>query len=108
VQRTGTWRRNPEARWRLTEAELGRITAIQSRLLDLAVGLLKPGGRVIFVTCSLLDEEGADQFAAFLKRHHNVAAMPIDLGAGQQRGEGSGFRPPMMAPTASLSRARLL
>lgn len=90
---TGTWRRNPEARWRLTEAELARIAAIQSRLLDLAVGLLKPGGRIVFVTCSLLDEEGADQFAAFLARHPALRPMPLDLGAGQARGAGIRLSP---------------
>ena len=90
---TGTWRRNPEARWRLTEAELARIAAIQSRLLDLAVGLLKPGGRIVFVTCSLLDEEGADQFAAFLNRHPAMGQMPLDLGAGEVRGAGIRLSP---------------
>jgi 16S rRNA (cytosine967-C5)-methyltransferase len=55
---TGTWRRNPEARWRLSEKELARVTGIQSRLLDIAATLVKPGGRIIFVTCSLLDAEG--------------------------------------------------
>jgi 16S rRNA (cytosine967-C5)-methyltransferase len=65
---TGTWRRNPEARWRLSEKELARVTGIQSRLLDIAATLVKPGGRIIFVTCSLLDAEGADQVQAFLRR----------------------------------------
>ena len=90
---TGTWRRNPGARWRLAEAELGGIAGIQSRLLDLAVGLLKPGGRIVFVTCSLLDEEGADQFAAFLTRHPAMVQMPLDLGAGEVRGAGIRLSP---------------
>ena len=63
---TGTWRRNPEARWRLTPERLARLTALQTRLLELAAGLVRPGGRLIYAVCSLLDEEGADQAAAFL------------------------------------------
>lgn len=89
----GTWRRNPEARWRLGEGELARVTGIQRRLLDLAVGLVRPGGRIIFVTCSLLDEEGAGQFTAFLARHPGVRADALDLGAGAARGDGVRLSP---------------
>lgn len=85
---TGTWRRNPEARWRLSEKELARLTAIQSRLLDLAAGLVRPGGRLVFVTCSLLDAEGADQVAAFLARRPDWGAVTPDPGAGSPRGAG--------------------
>ena len=85
---TGTWRRNPEARWRLSEREIARYAALQSRLLDLAVRLVRPGGRVIFVTCSLLDAEGADQAAAFLERYpHWSTDLPL-LPAGSPRGVG--------------------
>lgn len=66
---TGTWRRNPEARWRLAPSLLGRLAGLQARLLDLAAELLRPGGRLVYVTCSLLDEEGAGQAAGFLARH---------------------------------------
>lgn len=85
---TGTWRRNPEARWRLTQKELARVTAIQSRLLDVAAGLVAPEGRIVFVTCSLLDTEGADQIAAFLARDRRWRAEPLHLGAGRVRGAG--------------------
>lgn len=85
---TGTWRRNPEARWRLTPVELERLTAIQSRLLDVAAGLVRPGGRLIYVTCSLLDAEGADQVAGFLARHPGWRAVLPELGVGRPRGAG--------------------
>lgn len=85
---TGTWRRNPEARWRLTPRELERVAGLQARLLDLATQLLRPGGRLIFVTCSLLDAEGAGQAEALLTRHPGWRAEPLDLPAGSPRGAG--------------------
>jgi len=90
---TGTWRRNPEARWRLTPDQLARYATIQARLLGLAATLLRPGGRLGFVTCSLLDAEGADQAAAFLSRHPGWVADPLALGAGEERGAGLRLAP---------------
>lgn len=77
---TGTWRRNPEARWRLTPERLTRLTALQARLIELAATLVRPGGRLIYAVCSLLDEEGADQAAAFLAAHPDWrAARPFPV-----------------------------
>ena len=88
----GTWRRNPEARWRLSEAQLARYEATQARLLDLAAGLLRPGGRLVYVTCSLLDAEGADQVARFLARHPGWRAER-PLAHGRPRGAGARLTP---------------
>lgn len=55
---TGTWRRNPEARFRLTPARLDRLVEVQRGLIQRAAGLLRPGGRLVYVVCSLLAEEG--------------------------------------------------
>ena len=90
---TGTWRRNPEARWRLDPRDLERLAALQARLLDLGAGLVRPGGRLVHVVCSLLDAEGADQAAGFLARHPGWAAVPLALGAGQSRGAGLRLTP---------------
>jgi 16S rRNA (cytosine967-C5)-methyltransferase len=85
---SGTWRRNPEARWRLDEAELARLVALQRHVLELAVPLVRPGGRLVYVTCSLLDEEGPEQVEAILAAH---AGWRVDLPAlplGRPRGQG--------------------
>jgi 16S rRNA (cytosine967-C5)-methyltransferase len=85
---TGTWRRNPEARWRLTPERLARLTALQARLIGLGAALVRPGGRLIYAVCSLLDEEGADQVARFLGAREDWRAVrPFPL-PGTDRGAG--------------------
>lgn len=76
---TGTWRRNPEARWRLTPTRLDRLTTEQARLLDLGSRLVKPGGRLVYVVCSLLPEEGEGQLAAFHRGHPGWKPLPFDI-----------------------------
>ena len=90
---SGTWRRNPEARWRLDEAQLARLVALQCRLLDLAAALVRPGGRLVYVTCSLLDEEGAGQVDAFLGANPDWRAEPPALPLGWPRGQGIRLTP---------------
>ncbi len=85
---TGTWRRNPEARWRLTPARIARYVAAQAHVLDLAAVLVRPGGRITFVTCSLLDAEGVDGADAFLSRHRDWRAGPVAAPVGVARGIG--------------------
>ncbi len=85
---SGTWRRNPEGRWRLDPAELARLGALQDHVLELAAELARPGGTIAFVTCSLLDAEGADRIEAFLKRHGDWAAEELELKLGRKRGKG--------------------
>ncbi len=86
----GTWRRNPEARWRLTPDRLKALVALQLRLLDLGAALVRPGGTLTYVVCSLLDEEGADQAAAFAARSGWV---PVAPGIGTPRGPGARLTP---------------
>ncbi|MEL6541097.1 MAG: RsmB/NOP family class I SAM-dependent RNA methyltransferase [Pseudomonadota bacterium] len=85
---TGTWRRNPESRWRLDPAELKRLNALQDHVLDIAAQLVRPGGTVTFVTCSALDTEGADRMAAFLERHPRFTAETPEIPLGAPRGSG--------------------
>ncbi|KQR83910.1 RsmB/NOP family class I SAM-dependent RNA methyltransferase [Sphingomonas sp. Leaf343] len=85
---TGTWRRNPEARWRLTPDRLSKLQALQAHVLDLGAALVKPGGHLVYIVCSLLDEEGAGQVDAFLSRHPGWTVDLLGLPAGRPRGEG--------------------
>ncbi|MGN6278859.1 MAG: RsmB/NOP family class I SAM-dependent RNA methyltransferase [Sphingomonas sp.] len=90
---TGTWRRNPEARWRLTPERLDRLVATQQRLLGIAAELVKPGGALVHIVCSLLDEEGSGQVDRFLAEHPDWRAEPLDLPAGRPRGHGVRLTP---------------
>lgn len=85
---TGTWRRNPEARWRMTPARLDRLVALQARLLALAATLVRPGGALVYAVCSLLDREGKAQLDAFAASHPGwVVKRPL-TGVGEDRGKG--------------------
>jgi 16S rRNA (cytosine967-C5)-methyltransferase len=85
---SGTWRRNPEGRWRLTPERLDRLVAVQERLLEIASELVRPGGRLIYAVCSLLSREGAGQAEGFLSRHSSwmMHATPVEAG----RWDGAG------------------
>jgi len=74
---SGTWRRNPDAKWRLRPAALETRKAEQQAALDAAAPLVKPGGLVLYVTCSVLPEENADAIAAFLARDARFAPTPL-------------------------------
>ena len=84
---SGTWRRSPELRWRLTPARLDALLQTQTRVLDLAAPLVKPGGRLVYAVCSLIEREGAGQVEAFLSRHSGwrVHTLPD---WGQESGGG--------------------
>ena len=66
---SGTWRRNPDEKWRLTAERLAALGGAQARILDAAAGLVRPGGGLAYATCSVLRPENEDQIAAFLGRH---------------------------------------
>lgn len=90
---SGTWRRNPEGRWRLTPERLKRLLTLQARVLDLAAPLVKPGGRLVYAVCSLLAREGAGQAEAFLSRHSSFRATDTGLAAGRSDGVGKLLTP---------------
>jgi len=73
---SGTWRRHPDAKWRLTPAQLARRMAEQDKVLGEAAAFVKPGGRLVYVTCSLFAEENEDRVTAFLAANPDFAAAP--------------------------------
>ncbi len=74
---TGTIRRHPDVAWTKSEEDIRKLSGLQTRLLDKAAGLLKPGGRLVYCTCSLEAEEGERQAESFLARHPDFARLPI-------------------------------
>jgi 16S rRNA (cytosine967-C5)-methyltransferase len=72
---TGTIRRHPDVAWSKTLEDVLKLADLQRRLLDHAVTLLRPGGRMVYATCSLEPEEGERQIAAFLDRHRGVSRI---------------------------------
>jgi 16S rRNA (cytosine967-C5)-methyltransferase len=85
---SGTWRRNPEGRWRLTPERLDRVVALQQRLLDNAAELVRPGGRLVYAVCSLLSREGAGQIDRFLERRSSWISEDTAMSAGRSDGAG--------------------
>lgn len=78
---TGTWRRNPDARWRAPDLGLEALVALQARILTSAARLVKPGGRLVYATCSVLSEENEAQLAAFLAAHPAFRLVPLQEAA---------------------------
>ena len=74
---SGTWRRHPEQKKRLTEDRLAELMASQDDVLANAAKLVKPGGRMIYATCSMLREENEDRLNAFLSAHPDFQVVPI-------------------------------
>jgi 16S rRNA (cytosine967-C5)-methyltransferase len=73
---TGTWRRNPDAKWRMRPGALEVRLKDQAEVLDRAARLVKPGGRIAYVTCSVLPAENGEQVRSFLTRHPEFSIQP--------------------------------
>ncbi|MEC7141393.1 MAG: RsmB/NOP family class I SAM-dependent RNA methyltransferase, partial [Pseudomonadota bacterium] len=78
---SGTFRKNPEAPWLRSPVTLLEHASVQARMLDHALGLVKPGGTLLFIVCSLEPEEGEAQVDDFLRRQPNAALEPFDAEA---------------------------
>ncbi|MEJ0024457.1 MAG: RsmB/NOP family class I SAM-dependent RNA methyltransferase [Rhizomicrobium sp.] len=92
---SGTWRRQPELRWKLTPKLLAQRIALQDELLARAATLVKPGGRLIYATCSILPSENEDRVAAFRARH--PAFAPVSAADVWARETGAEAPPGMAA-----------
>ncbi len=97
---TGTWRRNPDAKWRMRPGALEQRMKEQAEVLDRAAGLTKPGGRIAYLTCSVLAEENGDQVRAFLDRHGDWTTAPLGYAALGEAAEG--FREAVILGAAGL------
>ncbi|MGB8400843.1 RsmB/NOP family class I SAM-dependent RNA methyltransferase [Bradyrhizobium sp.] len=75
---TGTIRRHPDVAWLRQETEIAALAALQQRLLQKAVTLLRPGGTLVYCTCSLEPEEGEQQIAALLAAEPNLRRAPVE------------------------------
>lgn len=74
---TGTWRRNPDSRWRPLGPGLSELVPLQATILDSAARLVRPGGRLIYATCSMLPDENENQIQTFLATHPEFSVKPI-------------------------------
>ncbi|MDP0927316.1 RsmB/NOP family class I SAM-dependent RNA methyltransferase [Paracoccus onubensis] len=72
---SGTWRRTPDAKWRLTSERLQQLTEIQSEILDKAAAFVAPGGHLAYMTCSLFEAENKRNIEAFMSRHDRFAQI---------------------------------
>jgi 16S rRNA (cytosine967-C5)-methyltransferase len=89
---TGTWRRNPDAKWRIRPGALEIRIKDQIEVLDRASRLVKPGGRIAYITCSVLPEENGEQVRAFIARHPEFAVMPPEETASVLWDKADAFR----------------
>jgi 16S rRNA (cytosine967-C5)-methyltransferase len=100
---TGTWRRNPDAKWRVRPGALAERLKQQAALLDRAAALARPGGRIAYITCSVLEEENGDQVRAFVGR---CAGFSVEKAADVTQGLGE--RAYLFARAALICAAGLL
>ena len=92
---TGTWRRRPDAKWRLKEHNIAQRQGEQRAVLALGAPLVRPGGRLSYVTCSVLAEENGDQVAWFLDQYPEFEIVPFRQVWGETIGEAE--PPPVSA-----------
>jgi 16S rRNA (cytosine967-C5)-methyltransferase len=87
---SGVWRRHPDAKWRVSSDQLARRMAEQDAVLAAAAAFVKPGGRLVYVTCSLFAEENEDRIAAFLARNGAFTPEPV-VGVADAHVTAKGF-----------------
>lgn len=94
---SGTWRRNPDLRWKCYGPTLEEIVRMQAEILDKVADKAKPGGRLVYATCSLFPEENEGQIAAFLERHPDYEVLDLE-----KAWEGLESPPPCKGPYLRL------
>jgi 16S rRNA (cytosine967-C5)-methyltransferase len=74
---SGTWRRNPDLKWRFTPDDLREVKALQANILASAARLVRPGGRLVYITCSVFGDENLQQIKQFLEAHARFRVAPV-------------------------------
>ena len=98
---TGTWRRHPDIRWRLRAADVDEYVGRQRRILTDAAGLVRRGGRLIYVTCSLLRAENEEQIDRFVEERSDFSVVPLSDAWTERLGDTC----PAAGPCLTLSPA---
>jgi 16S rRNA (cytosine967-C5)-methyltransferase len=99
---TGTWRRNPDAKWRTRPGALEQRCKEQAEVLDRAAALVKPDGRIAYVTCSVLTDENDDQAQGFVSRHPNFEIASARSGKWLSDDALRGLKQRALATSAGL------
>jgi 16S rRNA (cytosine967-C5)-methyltransferase len=74
---SGTWRRNPDLKWRFTPEDLQEVKALQASILASAARLVRPGGRLVYITCSVFPDENLQQVKQFIETHARFKVAPV-------------------------------
>jgi 16S rRNA (cytosine967-C5)-methyltransferase len=98
----GAWRRNPDAKWRVRPGALEQRIKDQDEVLARAAPLVRPGGRIAYVTCSLLAEENGDRVGAFLAAHGEFTLLPVDEVVRALPARAAEFRAAILATGGGL------
>ncbi|NBX03127.1 MAG: RsmB/NOP family class I SAM-dependent RNA methyltransferase [Alphaproteobacteria bacterium] len=96
---TGTWRRNPDLKWRFTQKDLDEVLDLQERILESASRLVKPGGRLIYATCSILKSENDEQVSRFLTKKEDFRVVCAEKVWNKSSVDGDGSTPSYLSLT---------
>jgi 16S rRNA (cytosine967-C5)-methyltransferase len=102
---TGTWRRRPDSKWRIKQGQMEKRMAEQTQILASAAAFVKPGGRMVYATCSFLAEEDEDRVAEFLAAHPEFTeedAAAAAVASGLLTDEGANVVQRFRMPTGSV------
>jgi 16S rRNA (cytosine967-C5)-methyltransferase len=98
----GAWRRNPDAKWRVRPGALEQRIKEQDEVLERAAPLVRQGGRIAYITCSLLAQENGDRINAFLAAHNEFSVLPVEEMVRAVPGRAAEFGAAILATAEGL------